>query len=99
MAYQAKARTAAGFGGSAGAWDAGGEADEEAEAEKEFLVISSQRRAPSRIASMSNPWRAEGRRPTAESSLVRPPTQSHIGKRSRKPLAVAYLSSSLATLV
>ena len=52
-------------------------------------------RAPASMASTSMPWSAAGRRPTAESSLVRPPTQSHMGKRARKPFAAAYLSSSL----
>ena len=38
-------------------------------------------------ASMSMPWSAAGKRPTAESSEVRPPTQSHIGKRASQPVA------------
>ena len=48
-------------------------------------VTTSQAAAPASMASMSMPWSAAGRRPTAESSLVRPPTQSHIGKRASQP--------------
>jgi hypothetical protein len=48
-------------------------------------VAASQAAAPESIAGMSRPWSAAGRRPTAESSEVRPPTQSHIGKRSSQP--------------
>ena len=38
---------------------------------------------------MSSPWRAAGRSPTAESCEVRPPTQSHIGKRASQLLPAA----------
>ena len=44
-------------------------------------VTVSQAAAPARNWSMSNPCSAAGRRPTADVSLVRPPTQSHIGNR------------------
>ena len=45
-------------------------------------VAASQARAPSSRPSTSSPWSAAGRSPTAESCEVRPPTQSHIGKRA-----------------
>ena len=41
---------------------------------------------------MSSPCKAAGSRPTADSSLVRPPIQSNIGKRASQPWAVAVLS-------
>ena len=41
---------------------------------------------------MSSPCSAAGSRPTADSSLVRPPTQSYIGKRASQPSPVAVWS-------
>ena len=40
---------------------------------------------------MSMPCSAAGSRPTADSSLVRPPTQSHIGKRASQPSLLRVL--------
>ena len=62
-------------------------------------VAVSQAAAPESIAGKSRPWSAAGRRPTAESSEVRPPTQSHIGKRSSQPPFAATSSSSLCAPV
>ena len=56
-------------------------------------VAASIAAAPASIASMSIPWSAAGNRPTAHSSLVRPPTQSHIGKRASQPSFWASWSS------
>ena len=38
--------------------------------------------APTKSASISIPCSAAGSRPTGPNSLVRPPTQSHMGKRA-----------------
>ena len=54
-------------------------------------VAASIRLAPASISRMSMPCSAAGRRPTADSSLVRPPTQSHMGNRARKPSADGVL--------
>ena len=54
-------------------------------------VASSMAAAPASRPSMSSPCSAAGSRPTAESTLVRPPTQSHIGKRASQPSATAGL--------
>jgi hypothetical protein len=62
-------------------------------------VASSIRRAPSSIPITSSPWSAAGTSPTTDSSLVLPPTQSHIGKRATKPASRAYRSSSLPSPV
>ena len=48
---------------------------------------------------MSSPCSAAGSRPTADSSLVRPPTQSHIGNRASQPSAVGGLVQLRAGLV
>lgn len=58
-------------------------------------VMSSMSLAPFSMESMSMPWRAAGRRPTTESSLVRPPTQSQRGKVSSQWLVLAKLSNLL----
>ena len=55
--------------------------------------------APSSIPFMSIPWRVAGKSPTADISEVRPPTQSHIGNRSRKPCSTAKRSSLLPSSV
>ena len=58
-------------------------------------VSWSQAAAPASRRSISKPWSAAGSSPTAEVSLVRPPIQSHIGKRWIHPAFSAVLSSSL----
>ena len=55
--------------------------------------------APSSIARMSMPCKAAGKSPTAESSEVRPPTQSDIGNVVIQPSDLANLSSWLSTPV
>ena len=45
-------------------------------------VVTSMAAAPASIRSMSSPWIAAGKSPTAASSEVRPPTQSHMGRKS-----------------
>ena len=50
-----------------------------------WRVATSMAAAPFRTASMSIPWRYPGTSPTADISLVRPPTQSHIGNRASQP--------------
>ncbi len=62
-------------------------------------VTSSISRAPRSSASMSMPCTAAGSRPTADSTDVRPPTQSHIGKRASHPPAIAKRSSWLPSCV
>ena len=62
-------------------------------------VAASHAAAPASISSTSIPWRAAGRSPTAERTEVRPPTQSHIGNRSRHPSFRARRSSSLPSWV
>ena len=47
--------------------------------------------APASRASMSMPCSAAGTRPTVDSTEVRPPTQSSIGKRAMKPCCVGEL--------
>ena len=53
------------------------------------LVAASISAAPLSIVLMSIPCKAAGSSPTAANSLVRPPTQSHIGKNSKKPRSLA----------
>ena len=56
-------------------------------------VFSSIAAAPASIPSMSRPCSAAGTRPTVDSTDVRPPTQSSIGKRAMNPCSTANLSS------
>ncbi len=62
-------------------------------------VASSIAAAPARSSITSIPWSAAGRRPTALVTDVRPPTQSHIGNRARKPCSRACRSSALPSWV
>ncbi len=62
-------------------------------------VASSHAAAPASRPSMSSPCSAAGSRPTADSTLVRPPTQSHIGKRASQPSDSAVRSSCEPGLV
>ena len=55
-------------------------------------VAASHAAAPASRPSTSIPWRAAGSSPTADSSLVRPPTQSYIGNRASHPSPVATAS-------
>ena len=55
-------------------------------------MASSQAAAPANIPSMSRPCKAAGSRPTADSSLVRPPTQSYMGNRASQPSLAAVWS-------
>ena len=48
---------------------------------------------------MSIPCSAAGKRPTAAVSLVRPPTQSHIGRKSSHPFSCEYWWSLLPSPV
>ena len=61
-------------------------------------VASSIAAAPARSAVTSIPWSAAGSRPTALVSEVRPPTQSHIGKRARKPCSTGLPVEGAAVL-
>ena len=56
-------------------------------------VTTSIAAAPASIESVSKPWSAAGSMPTAHSSLVRPPTQSHMGNRAIHPSFLAVRSS------
>ncbi len=58
-------------------------------------VTSSIPRAPSSRPSTSAPCRARGSSPTAEVTDVRPPTQSHSGKRASHPSRAASESRAL----
>src|ERR1039458_9099568 len=63
------------------------------------LVDLSHSQAPKIKLVMSIPCRVAGNRPTADNSLVRPPTQSHIGNRVNHLFCTACLSSSLPLVV
>src|SRR5688572_23649807 len=56
-------------------------------------------RAPPSSAVISKPWSAAGNSPTADSSLVRPPTQSHMGNWQIHLPCSAYFANSLPGLV